>query len=118
VAEENRKLIEQFPATASPKGRQEFFAQAAEAAQAVGFPMEELRGVTDHRMFALAHYASLGMKAQQAQGKAREKAAKAPPATPNKPSNPKQNAAARNREAMKRLARTGSIRDAMQVNFE
>lgn len=88
VAEENRKLAERFPETATPKGRQAFFAQAAEAAQAAGFGIEELQGVTDHRMFALAHLASLGMKAQQAQAKAKEKAAKAPPATPVKPGNP------------------------------
>lgn len=118
VAEENAKLAERFPETATQKGRQAFFAQAAEAAQAAGFSMDELQGVTDHRMFALAHLASLGMKAQQAQGKAREKAAKAPPATPNKPSNPTRQAAARNREAMKRLAQTGSIRDALRVDFE
>lgn len=117
VAEENTKLVQRFPETATPKGRQAFFAQAAEAAQAAGFSMDELQGVTDHRMFALAHLASLGMKAQQAQTKAREKAAKAPPVA-QKPSNPKVQAAARNREAMKRLSQTGSIRDAMRVDFE
>ena len=117
AAEENQKLVERFPETATPKGREAFFKQTAEAAQSVGFSIEELRGVTDHRMFALAHLASMGMKAQEAQGKAREKAAKAPPATPNKPS-AKRNGAARNREAMSRLSKTGSIQDALRVDWE
>jgi hypothetical protein len=118
VADENAKLAQRFPETATPKGRQAFFAQAAEAAQAAGFGLDELQGVTDHRMFALAHLASLGMKAQQAQAKAKEKAAKAPPATPNKPGNAAMSQAARNREAMKRLTQSGSIRDALRVEFD
>lgn len=118
VAEENARLAERFPETATPKGRQAFFSQAAEAAQQAGFSMGELQGVTDHRMFALAHLASLGMKAQQAQGRAREKASKAPPATPNRPGNPTRQAAARNREAMKRLSQTGSFEDALRVDFD
>lgn len=117
IAEENRKLVERFPQAANPKGRQEFFGQVAETAQSLGFSMEELQSATDHRLFTLAHYASLGMKAEQAKGKAREKAAKAPAVT-NKPSNPKRQAAARNREAMKRLEKTGSIRDALRVDFD
>lgn len=117
VAEENAKLVQRFPQVSNQKGRQEFFAQAAETAQSLGFSMEELQGATDHRLFALAHYASMGMKAEQARGKAKAKAAKAPPVT-NKPSNPTRQAAARNREAMKRLAQTGSIRDALRVDFE
>lgn len=117
-AEENRALIEKFPETENPKGREAFFKRTSEAAQSVGFSIDELRGVTDHRMFALAHLASLGMKAQAAQGKAREKAAKAPPATPNKPGNTGRNRAARNREAMARLSKEGSIEAAMRVDFE
>jgi hypothetical protein len=118
IAEENRKLAERFPETTNQKGRQEFFGQVAETAQALGFSMDELQSATDHRLFTLAHYAALGMKAEQAKGKAKEKAAKAPPATPQKPSASKRQGAARNREAMKRLAKTGSFEDALQVDFD
>lgn len=116
VAEENAKLAEKFPETSNPKGREAFFSAAADAAEAVGFDMDELQAVDDHRLFALAHYAHIGMKAQEAKTKAKQKAAKAPPASPNKPAtNRKPN---RNREAMARLRKTGSIRDALKVDFD
>lgn len=118
IAAENQRLAERFPETSNPKGRQEFFGRTAEAAQAAGFSMDELQSVTDHRLFTLAHYAALGLKAEQAKSKAKEKAAKAPPATPQKPSASKRQGAARNREAMKRLAQTGSFEDALRVDFD
>jgi hypothetical protein len=118
IAAENQRLIERFPETADQKGRQEFFGRTAEAAQAAGFTMAELQSVTDHRLFTLAHYAALGLKAEQAKSKAKEKAAKAPPATPQKPSASQRQGAARNREAMKRLAKTGSFEDALRVDFD
>jgi hypothetical protein len=118
VREENAKLAERFPQTADEKGREAFFNAAAEAAQAAGFSMDELSAVTDHRMFALAHYAKIGMEAQEKSKKAKSKAEKAPPATPNKPASNKRQGAARNREAMKKLSRTGSIRDALAVDFD
>lgn len=118
VAEENRKLVEKFPQAAEGKGREAFFEQAATAAEAAGFSMDELSAVDDHRLFTLAHYAKIGMESLDKQGKAREKAKKAPPVSPNKPSSNKRQHAARNREAMKKLAQTGSIRDALRVDFD
>ena len=111
IAEEDRKLAERFPQTAEPKGRQAFFNAAAEAAQSAGFTLEELSGVTDHRMFTLAHWAKIGMEAQQAKAKAKEKAAAAPPVAPNKPA---QNGKPRNKPMPKRF---GSIRDAVKVDW-
>lgn len=116
LAEENRKLAEKFPATTNPKGRDAFFSGAAEAAKELGFSMEELGQVSDHRMFALAHWANEGMKAAKARDTAKQKAAKAPPATPTKPGQPKKQN--RNAEAMRKLARSGSIRDALAVDFD
>lgn len=118
VAEENARLSEKFPEVANPKGREAFFSAAADAAEAVGFSMDELQGVDDHRMFMLAHYAKIGMEAQQSKQKAQAKAKKAAPSAPNKPSTNKRQHAARNREAMKKLAQTGSIRDALKVEWE
>lgn len=116
LAEENRKLAERFPETATPKGREAFFSGAAEAAKELGFGMDELGQVSDHRMFALAHWANEGMKAAKARDKAKTKAAKAPPATPNKPGQPKRQN--RNAEAMRKLGRSGSIRDALAIDFD
>ena len=75
---ENAALIEKFPEVAEAKGREQFFNGAAEAAQNVGFDLGELGGVSDHRYFALAHWASIGMKASKAREAARSKTAKAP----------------------------------------
>lgn len=116
VAQENALLAERFPVVATPEGRRKFFESAASAAQELGFSMDELQGVTDHRMFALAHWANEGMKAAKARETAKAKVANVPPATPRKPGQPMQ--ANRNAEAMRKLARSGSIRDAMRVDWE
>lgn len=110
VKVENQRLIEKFPEAATVAGRTKFMTDAADAAQAVGFTMEDLQGVEDHRMFALAHWAKIGMNASKAKPKAVEKVTKAPPrrAAPQTQS----------RKALERLTRSGSMRDAMRVDFE
>ena len=116
LAEENRALAQRFPETATQAGRQKFFNDVAEVASSIGYSMEELGQVSDHRLFALAHYAKLGMKAEQSQKVAAQKVQKAPPVAPRKPG---QTAAkSGNAEAMKRLSRTGSIRDALRIDWD
>lgn len=119
IGSESAKLAEKFPTTATNEGRKQFFDQAASAAKELGYSDEEIQTATDHRMFALAHYARIGMRAEQAKAKAAKKVENAPPVAPQKRQQG-QNAAkaARNKEAMKRLARTGSIQDAMLVDFD
>lgn len=119
VSEENQKLVAKFPEVAKPRGREAFFKDTSTAAQQVGFSMDELQGVTDHRLFALAYWADKGMKADQAKKTAKAKAQKAPPATPSKPGQPpKAQQGKRNAEAMRKLAKSGSIRDAMAIDFD
>jgi len=116
---ENAKLSEAFPQTTSPEGRKKFFENTTSAARELGFTDEELAGVTDHRLFKLAHYARIGLAAEAAKAKAAKKVANVPPVAPAK-RQPSTNAskAAKNREAMKRLDRTGSIHDAMAIDFD
>lgn len=116
VAQENALLAERFPTITQPEGRKRFFESAATAAQELGFSMDELSVVTDHRMFALAHWANEGLKAAKARETAKAKVANVPPSTPRKPGQPAQ--ANRNTEAMRKLARSGSIRDAVKVDWE
>lgn len=116
VAQENALLAERFPTITQPEGRKRFFESAATAAQELGFSMDELSGVTDHRMFALAHWANEGLKAAKARETAKAKVANVPPSAPRKPGQPAQ--ANRNTEAMRKLARSGSIRDAVKVDWE
>lgn len=114
LREEHAKLAEAFPSVATDEGRKKFFDEAATAAKELGYSEDEIKAVADHRMFKLAHYAMLGMRAEQAKAKAREKVQNAPPVAPQKRQQGANAAqSTRNKEAVKRLARTGSIDDAV-----
>ncbi|MQW89877.1 hypothetical protein [Sinorhizobium saheli] len=116
---ENAKLIESFPQTAHDEGREAFFADAFETARELGFSDGEVREVADHRLFKLAHYARLGLLAERARTKALQKVSAAPLSAPRMRAKSQARQQGReSREAMQRLARTGSIRDAMAVDFE
>lgn len=119
LAAENLKLLEAFPQTANEEGRQAFFADAFEAARELGFSDEEVQEVVDHRVFKLAHYARLGLNAERARAKALQKVSAAPALAPRmKAKTQAQQQRRESREAMQRLTRSGSIRDAMAVDFE
>lgn len=117
LQEENAKLVQRFPETGTKEGRAKFFNGIAEVADEFGFTTDELRQVTDHRVFTLAHWARIGLQAEQAKKAAKAKAQKAPPVAPRKPGQPAKKAN-RNAEAMRKLSRSGSIRDALAVDFE
>ena len=117
VTQEGQKLFSMFPEAGTTEGRQAFFSGVGEAAQAVGFSREEVQGAMDHRIYALAHWAQKGMAAEKAKATAKAKVAKAAPTPAKKPSQgarPQNN----NRAAMKRLAQTGSLQDALKVDFD
>jgi hypothetical protein len=116
---ENAKLAEAFPQTATQEGRKQFFDHAAGAARELGWSNDEIGQVVDHRMFKLAHYAALGLAAEKAKAKAKAKVANVPPVAQQKRQQGANAAkAAKNKDAMKRLARTGSIQDAILVDFD
>lgn len=116
IADENRKLAERIPTVTTEQGRQKFFSQAAEVAQEIGFTMDELQKTTDHRLFVLAHYAKVGMEAMKARTVAKTKAQAAPPVAPRKPGQPVQ--VKSNVDAMRKLARSGSIKDALKIEWD
>lgn len=116
LQEENQKLVSLFPQTSNQKGRERFFEDVQTAANEIGFSTDELRQVTDHRLFALAHWAKIGMEAEKNRAKAKAKVEKAPPATPRKPGQGTAKAS-KNKGAMQKLARTGSIHDAVAVDW-
>lgn len=116
---ENAKLIDAFPETADEEGRLAFFAGAFDVARVLGFSEEEVREVADHRMFKLAHYARLGLAAEQAKTRAMAKLKRAPsPVARPRPAAKAERSPRESLEAMKRLSKTGSIRDAMAVDFD
>lgn len=119
LAQENAKLAEVLPMTATPEGRKKFFDNASSTAKELGYSDQEIAAVADHRMFRLAHYARLGMEAEKAKAKAATKVANAPPVTPTRrPQGQNPSQAKANQDAMKRLNRTGSIHDAIHIDFE
>ncbi|MCM5689510.1 hypothetical protein M8037_11985 [Sinorhizobium meliloti] len=119
LAAENAKLLEAFPHLVRDDAREKFFSDAFKVGEDLGFSPDEMQGFTDHRYFKVMHYAMLGLQAEQARGKALNKVNNAPPATPKaKPNGAVNPQARKNQDAMKRLSKTGSIKDAMSIDFD
>lgn len=113
------KLSEAFPQVRSDEGSRKFFDSAFSVGRELGYTNEEMKDITDHRMFKLAHYARLGLQAEQAKGRALTKVANAPAAVAKVKAKGQAATQARsNQEAMKKLSRTGSIKDAMSIDFD
>lgn len=117
LLDEDAKLVQMFPQAGTKDGRQTFMAKAGSAAQELGFTAQELGAVTDHRMIALAHWAERGMAAEKSKAKAKAKAKKAPPVAKQKPGQGAKKASG-NADAMRKLSRSGSMKDALAVDFD
>lgn len=113
----NQRLIEMFPEAAGGATREAFFNGVQSVATDLGFSTDELSSIRDPRVFALAHWAAKGMAADKAKASAKAKVAAAPPATPRKPGQGARQANG-NAEAMRKLARSGSLRDALAVDWD
>ena len=117
MQEANSKLVEMFPEMTNGEGRKQFFDGVANVATDLGFSKAELGQISDPRIFALAHWAQKGMAGEQAKAKVKAKIAKAPPATPRKKGQGARKADG-NVAAMRKLDRTGSLEDALAVDFD
>lgn len=102
IQNENTRLVEHFPECGYLEGRERFFDSIRDVAYACGFTEDELRQVVDHRLFRLAHLAVIGKQAKQERSKSRRK---------------KHHRRRQHGSAMARLERSGSIEDALAVNF-
>lgn len=119
IQSEVAKLTEAFPDIAKPEGKKKFFDAALGAAREIGFSDQELGAVTDHRHFKVLHYAKLGLEAEAAKAKAASKVVNVPPvAVQRRQAGPNAAKARANQDAIKRLKQTGSIHDAMAVDFD
>jgi len=113
------KLTEAFPQIEKPEGQKKFFDAVLSGGRELGFTDQEMGAVTDHRYFKVLHYAKLGLEAEAAKAKAASKVVNVPPvATQKRPAGPNAAKARANKDAMNRLAQTGSIHDAMAVDFD
>ena len=113
----NQRLAEMFPESAGGETRVAFLAGIRSVANQIGVTDAELSANRDPRLFALAHWAAKGIAAEKAKATAQAKVAAAPPATPRKPGQGARQANG-NADAMRKLGRSGSIRDALAVDFD
>lgn len=118
IASESAKLAEAFPQIRTPDGHKKFFEEASQVARELGYSDEEIGQAVDHRLFRLAHYARLGLQAEAAKAKAVKKVANVPPVAPAS-RQPGWNATkvTRNRQAMAKLSKTGSLDDALALDY-
>ncbi len=108
-----------FPQIKTDVGKRQFFDGALSAAREIGFSDQELGQVTDHRMFKTLHYAKLGMLAEANKAKAAAKVQNVPPVAQQKRQQGPNAAKLRaNQDAMKRVRQSGSLQDAMAVDFD
>lgn len=119
LSTENAILLDKLPHLKKDAERKKFFESAFKAAEAFGYSPQELQDRTDHRDFMVMHWALKGLEADRARKKAMEKVNNAP-VMPAKPiANGKAAQQARkSTDAMKRLERTGSIKDALSIDFD
>lgn len=117
IQQENEALARAFPETVKPEGRKAFFSAAVEAAKSLGYSDEEIKGAIDHRLYGLSYWAAKGMAAEKAKQQAKAKVQDVPPvANPKRPASTLK--AQKNVDAMRRLSRTGSIHDALKVDWD
>lgn len=116
IQKENLALAERFPQTAAQDGRKSFFDNAMGAALDLGFTEAEVKGQTDHRILGLAYYAKIGMEAERAKETAKAKVTKVAPTPAKKPGQVRGGKS--NRAAMQKLAKSGSLKDALNVDYD
>jgi hypothetical protein len=86
------------------------------AALDLGFTEAEVKGQTDHRILGLAYYAKIGMEAERAKETAKAKVTKVAPTPAKKPGQVRGGKS--NRAAMQKLAKSGSLKDALNVDYD
>ena len=114
--EEDAKLLKAMPHLSDPAKRAAFDNTIKETAIEFGFTEDEVAGVADHRVLQLVHYARLGKRAvtNRNNAKRRVEAPKKGKARPAKVTAK----GASNRKAKERLSKSGSLEDAMSIDFD
>ncbi|AGA64773.1 hypothetical protein B488_07810 [Liberibacter crescens BT-1] len=115
---ENLRLESLFPQTKDPVQREVFFKEAFDAGRQLGFSEQEMQEIVDHRLLALAHYARVGLQARQAVSKAYQKTRGCPPVTAPVQGRGTNHQVSDQKKALQRLNKSGSLRDALALDFE
>lgn len=116
IAKHVQGLEQRFPHL---KGDQQklvnFVRQKRQEAIEMGFSEQEVGNLTDDRLLSVIHYASLGKKAEHNRNNAKRRI-EAPKKGQARPASGAANTG--NRKAMQRLEQSGSLKDAMKVDFD
>ena len=115
-SEEDAKLVAALPMLKDPGRKAAFDAANNKTALEFGFSEQEISSTADHRILQLVHYARIGKIAEQNRKNAGRRVAEKP-RKGGRP-NPVAGKPPKNREAMSRLAKTGSFEAAMAVDFD
>ena len=114
--QEEAKLVAYMPELASPPEMAKFKTNFMASAKQLGFTEHEINNTADVRIFRAIHLASIGMKT-----KATQKAGVTAAKVPGRVRSTGRSVSGRgvnNAAALKRLGQTGSLSDAMGVNFD
>jgi len=117
---ENAALIAYMPELGDPKKRDDFNARARAAARHLGFQDAELNSATDSRMYLMAHFAYKGLEAESRAKNASKKVQNVPPANhvERRAQKPSEQKYRRQKERVARLVKSGSLKDALLVDFD
>lgn len=115
---ENAKLAKAKPSLKDPAKLAAFDQSVRSAAIEFGFSESEIDQTSDARIRQMVYYAAMGKRAEANKFAAlRRKGTETPKAGKARPAQVSAKAQS-NREAMQRLSRTGSIRDALAIDFD
>ncbi len=115
-AAEDKSLIAVMPTLKDPASRAAFDDGVKKAAVDFGFSEDEISQTIDHRILQMAHYAAIGKRAEANQKAAGRR--KAAPQQGARPRPAKSTGNTKNRQAMDRLKKSGSIGDAMSIDID
>jgi len=117
---ENAALVAYMPELGNPKKREEANAKARAAAKHLGFNDQEINGNTDSRFYLLSHYAYKGLESESRAKNASKKVQNVPPtkSLERRATKPSEQKFRRQKERVARLQKSGSLKDALLVDFD
>jgi len=118
-AAETKKLIEAMPMLGDDMKMASFKEGVQNTAMSFGFSEQEISAVFDHRLLHLVHMAGIGKRSLENGKNARRRIERktATPAMTKPASKAAKRTVSNNGKAMRRLSQSGSIEDAMMVDF-
>jgi len=114
---EDAKLLRALPGLKEPGRRAVFDKNIKATALEFGFSEAEIEQTADARIRHLVHFARLGKLAQTNRKNAKRRIAGKPTEGKAKPSAQPSNSTGKSKKAMERLKKSGSMKDALQVDF-